>query len=91
VFARELETTSWSPQMFWASAEIRIAAGDTPGAVELLRRLVVVVGNPFENLDRRLRCSKRRAIMAGHRVLEQLVKSVQVLERIAYHHDQPPQ
>ena len=36
---------------FLGLAEIRIAAGDTPGALELLRRLVVALENPFANLD----------------------------------------
>jgi len=52
VFARELEDHQLVAANVLGLAEIRIAAGDTPGAVELLRRLVVVVGNPFENLDR---------------------------------------
>ena len=51
VFAREIEEHKLEAANFLGLAEIRIAAGDTPGAVELLRRLVVVVGNPFENLD----------------------------------------
>ncbi len=46
-----LTTISLVAANFLGLAEIRIAAGDTSGAVELLRRLVVVVGNPFENLD----------------------------------------
>jgi len=51
VFARELDDHRLVAANFLGLAEIRIAAGDTPGAVELLRRLVVVVGNPFENSD----------------------------------------
>ncbi len=51
VFARELDDHRLEAANFLGLAEIRIAAGDTPGAVDLLRRLVVVVGNPFENLD----------------------------------------
>ncbi|MGA9797532.1 MAG: tetratricopeptide repeat protein, partial [Terriglobales bacterium] len=50
-FAREIEEHRLDPTNFLGLAEIRIAAGDTPGAVDLLRRLVVVVGDPFENLD----------------------------------------
>jgi predicted Zn-dependent protease len=50
-FARELEEHRLDTANFLGLAEIRIAAGDTPSAVDLLRRLVVVVGNPFENLD----------------------------------------
>ena len=51
VFAREIENHQLVASNFLGLAEIRIAAGDTPGALELLRRLAVVVGNPYENLD----------------------------------------
>ena len=51
VFAREIENHQLVAANFLGLAEIRVAAGDTPGALELLRRLVVVVGNPYENLD----------------------------------------
>jgi len=51
VFARELEEHQLAAPNFLALAEIRIAAGDTPGALELLRRLVVAMENPFANLD----------------------------------------
>lgn len=51
VFARELENHQLAASNFLALAEIRIAAGDTPGALELLRRLVVALENPFANLD----------------------------------------
>jgi len=51
VFAREIENHRLVASNFLGLAEIRIAAGDTPGAIELLRRLVVVAGNPYENLD----------------------------------------
>jgi len=51
VFAREIEAHNLVAANFLGLAEIRLAAGDTPGALDLLRRLVVVVGNPFENLD----------------------------------------
>ncbi len=51
VFAREISEHKLEAANFLGLAEIRLAAGDTPGAVELLRRLVVVVGNPFENVD----------------------------------------
>lgn len=51
VFARELEEHQLVASNFLALAEIRIAAGDTPGALELLRRLVVALENPFANLD----------------------------------------
>ncbi len=51
VFAREIDEHQLVAANFLGLAEIRIAAGDIPGAVDLLRRLVLVVGNPYENLD----------------------------------------
>jgi tetratricopeptide (TPR) repeat protein len=51
VFAREINEHQLSATNFLGLAEIRIASNDTPGALDLLRRLVAVVGNPFENLD----------------------------------------
>ncbi len=76
VFAREIEEHKLDAANFLGLAEIRIAAGDTPGAVELLRRLVVVVGNPFENLDPAAALLEK----TGHNAeaiefLEQLVKA----------------
>jgi len=76
VFAREIDEHQLVAANFLGLAEIRIAAGDTPGAVELLRRLVVVVGNPFENLDPAATLLEKM----GHNAeavefLEQLVKS----------------
>ena len=76
VFAREIDEHKLDAANFLGLAEIRIAAGDTPGAVELLRRLVVVVGNPFENLDPAAALLEK----TGHNAeaiefLEQLVKA----------------
>ena len=51
VFARELDEHKLVAVNFLGLAEIRIAAGDTPGAVELLRRLVTVVGDPYVDMD----------------------------------------
>ena len=51
VFAREIEEHQLSAPNFLGLAELRLASGDTAGAVDLLRRLVTVVGKPFENLD----------------------------------------
>jgi cellulose synthase operon protein C len=51
VFSREIEEHRLVAANFLGLAEIRLAAGDTAGALALLHRLVVVVGNPFENLD----------------------------------------
>jgi tetratricopeptide (TPR) repeat protein len=51
VFGREIEEHQLSAANFLGLAEIRLAAGDTPGTLDLLHRLVVAVGNPLENLD----------------------------------------
>ena len=51
VFARELDEHQLVAANFLGLAEIRIAAGDTPGAVELLHRLVTVVGDPYADMD----------------------------------------
>jgi hypothetical protein len=76
VFAREIDEHQLGAANFLGLAEIRLASGDTPGALDLLRRLVVVVGNPFENLDPAAALLEK----AGHNVeaiefLDQLVKS----------------
>jgi len=51
VFAREINDHQLTAANFLGLAEMRLVSGDTEGGVDLLRRLVVVVGNPFENLD----------------------------------------
>ncbi len=51
VFAREIEEHTLVAANFLGLAEIRLASGDAAGAVDLLHRLVVAVGNPLENLD----------------------------------------
>ncbi|HTM18163.1 MAG TPA: hypothetical protein VL135_14720, partial [Terracidiphilus sp.] len=51
VFAREIDEHQLVAPNFLGLAEIRIASGDMPGGLDLLRRLVSVVGKPFENLD----------------------------------------
>lgn len=76
VFAREIEDHRLIASNFLGLAEIRLASGDTPGALDLLRRLVVVVGNPFENLDPAAALLEK----TGHNAeaiefLDQLVKS----------------
>jgi cellulose synthase operon protein C len=76
VFAREIEGHNLVATNFLGLGEIRLAAGDTPGALDLLRRLVVVVGNPFENLDPAASLLEK----TGHNTeavefLDQLVKS----------------
>jgi tetratricopeptide (TPR) repeat protein len=51
VFAREIDQRHLSTTNFLGLAEIKIVSGDMKGAMELLHRLVGVVGDPFENLD----------------------------------------
>jgi predicted Zn-dependent protease len=76
VFAHEIEGHNLVATNFLGLAEIRLAAGDTAGTLDLLRRLVVVVGNPFENLDPAAALLEK----TGHNTeavefLDQLVKS----------------
>jgi hypothetical protein len=76
VFAREIEDHQLVAANFMGLAEIRLASGDTAGAIDLLRRLVVAVGNPFENLDPAAALLEK----TGHNAeaiefLDQLVKS----------------
>ena len=76
VFARELEEHRLVAANFLGLAEIRIANGDTSAAVELLRRLVVVVGNPFENLEPAAALLEKTGRNAeAVEFLEQLVKA----------------
>ena len=51
IFARELDEHKLVAANFLGLAEIRVAAGDTPGAVEILHRLVTVVGDPYADMD----------------------------------------
>jgi tetratricopeptide (TPR) repeat protein len=76
VFAREIEEHRLVAANFLGLAEIRLASGDTAGALDLLHRLVVAVGNPFENLDPAAALLEK----TGHNAeaiefLDQLVKS----------------
>jgi hypothetical protein len=76
VFAQEIDEHQLNAANFLGLADIRLASGDTAGAVDLLRRLVVVVGNPFENLDPAAALLEK----TGHNAeaiefLDQLVKS----------------
>jgi len=76
VFAREIEEHQLVASNFLGLAEIRLASGDTAGGLDLLRRLVVAVGNPFENLDPAAALLEK----TGHNAeaiefLDQLVKS----------------
>ena len=76
VFAREIEENQLVAANFLGLAEIRLASGDAAGALDLLRRLVVAVGSPFENLDPAAALLEK----TGHNAeaiefLDQLVKS----------------
>ncbi len=76
VFAREIEEHTLVAANFLGLAEIRLASGDMAGALDLLHRLVVAVGNPFENLDPASALLEK----TGHNAeavefLDQLVKS----------------
>ena len=76
VFSQEIDEHQLNAAAFLGLAEIRLASGDTAGALDLLRRLVIVVGNPFENLDPAAALLEK----TGHNkeaveFLDQLVKS----------------
>jgi len=49
-YTRELDQRNLSASTFLGLAEIRLEAGDAPGAVALLRRMTLVFATPFENL-----------------------------------------
>ena len=51
VFARQLEEHQLVATNFLGLAEIRIADGDVAGAVTLLKRLVLVAGDAYQNMD----------------------------------------
>jgi predicted Zn-dependent protease len=51
VYSRAIESRDLTAANFLGLAEIRLEKGDTAGALDLLRRLTLVVGQPFENLD----------------------------------------
>lgn len=51
VFSREIANHQLSSSNMLGLAEIRLQDGDTAGAMELLHRLTLVIGRPFENLD----------------------------------------
>lgn len=76
VFAREIAERQLVAANFLGLAEIRLASGETGGALDLLHRLVVAVGNPYENLDPAAALLEK----TGHNAeatefLDQLVKS----------------
>lgn len=51
VYSTEIAAHQLNATNMLGLAEIRIQDGDMPGAMEVLRRLTLVVGQPFENLD----------------------------------------
>jgi len=50
-YSREIARHNLTATNFLGLAEVRLDSGDTKSAVDLLNRLVLVVGQPFENLD----------------------------------------
>lgn len=50
VYTRQLDTYQFTTSTFLGLAEIRLQQGDTNRAVELLKRMTLVTGEPFENL-----------------------------------------
>ena len=51
LFIQEISSHELNAANMLGLAEIRLQDGDTSGAMDVLRRLVLVVGQPFENLD----------------------------------------
>ncbi|HJZ62897.1 MAG TPA: hypothetical protein VKD70_01160 [Candidatus Acidoferrum sp.] len=51
VFARQLEDHQLSAPSFLGLAEIRVADGDMAGAIALLKRMVLTVGDPYQSMD----------------------------------------
>ncbi len=51
VFAREIDEHKLVAANFLGLAEIRIASGDVQSGIDLLHRLVTVVGDPYQNMD----------------------------------------
>src|SRR5215470_4241075 len=77
VFSREIEDRNLTAANMLGLAEIRLASGDLEGAVALLRRMTLVVGNPFETQDG----AAALLVRTGHPAqavsfLEELVKAV---------------
>ncbi|HET6843685.1 MAG TPA: hypothetical protein VFK06_18695 [Candidatus Angelobacter sp.] len=77
VFAREIENHNLTAANMLGMADIRIQAGDLESGVALLKRMTLVVGNPFETQDPAAALLMRTghpAEAAGF--LEELVKAV---------------
>jgi len=50
VYTRQLEYEELAPPIFLGLAEIRVQQGNLAGALDLLHRLALVAGEPFDNL-----------------------------------------
>ncbi|MBS1872968.1 MAG: hypothetical protein JSU00_07120 [Acidobacteria bacterium] len=77
IYTRELEAHHFDSANFLGLAEIRLAEGDSAGATELLRRMTMLCGAPFETQASAAALLARfgkTAEAAGF--LEQLVKAV---------------
>jgi tetratricopeptide (TPR) repeat protein len=77
VFAREIEDRNLTAANMLGLAEIRLDSGNLEDAVALLRRMTLVVGNPFETQD----AAAALLVRTGHPAqavsfLEELVKAV---------------
>ncbi len=77
VFAREIESHNLTAANMLGLADIRIQASDLAGGVALLRRMTLVVGNPFETQD----AAAALLVRTGHSAeaiafLEELVKAI---------------
>ena len=68
VYTRQLDREELAPPSFLGLAEIRVQQGNLPAALELLRRLTLVVGEPFDHLA------------ASGALLERLNRPVEALE-----------
>jgi tetratricopeptide (TPR) repeat protein/Flp pilus assembly protein TadD len=51
LYTYELDQRNFDAGNFLGLAELRLEAGDVPGALALLRRMNLVAGQPFENLE----------------------------------------
>src|SRR4029077_5457246 len=77
VFTREIEDRNLTAANMLGLADIRIQAGDLEGGLALLKRMTLVVGNPFETQD----AAAALLVRTGHPAqaisfLEELVKAV---------------
>jgi Flp pilus assembly protein TadD len=73
LFVQEIAAHQLNAANMLGLAEIRLEDGDTAAAMEVLRRLVLVVGQPFENLD-------PAATLLAHRVHH--AEAVEFLSRL---------